>query len=86
MKYHAKTVRKVALPERWATGIYLYCLLPYSPELNDIEPLFRQAKHHELLERHYTSVSALECAIDHSLTELEARIVAKCQRQQRLAA
>ena len=37
-----------------ALGIYLYFLPPYSPELNEIEPVFRQVKYQEIPVRSYT--------------------------------
>jgi putative transposase len=40
-------------------GIYLYYLPAYSPELNRIEPVFRQVKDQEIPVRSYTSKAAL---------------------------
>jgi transposase len=36
-------------------GIYLYYLPAYSPELNEIEAVFKQVKDHEIPQRSYTS-------------------------------
>ncbi len=83
---HRNAVVKAALSELWVKGIYPYYLPPYSPELNDIQPLFRNVRHHEPAERRHTSVPALEVAVDDALTHLEARIVARRQPQLRLAA
>lgn len=83
---HRNGVVKASLPQLWGKGIYLYYLPPYSPELNDIEPVFRNAKHHELPERRYTSIPDLEAAVDRAFTRIENRIVANCLQQPRLAA
>jgi len=40
-------------------GIYLYFLPPYSPELNEIEPVFKQVKHHDIPIRSHTSKAEL---------------------------
>ena len=34
-----------------AAGVYLYFLPPYAPELNKIEPVFRQVKYQEIPQR-----------------------------------
>ena len=36
-------------------GVYLHYLPAYSPQLNRIEPVFKQVKHHEMPLRSYTS-------------------------------
>jgi transposase len=61
-------VSKVVKAERRALarqGIYLYYLPAYSPELNRIEPVFRQVKYQEIPVRSYTSKSALREAVEH---------------------
>ncbi len=83
---HKNSVVKAALPALWARRIYLYYLPPYSPELNDIEPWFRNLKHHEMAVRSYKSLGDLEEAVDHALTNMEARLIPKCQPYPRLAA
>jgi putative transposase len=44
--------------------IYLYFLPPYSPELNRIEPVFRQVKHQEIPVRSHTTRSGLRDAVE----------------------
>jgi transposase len=44
-------------------GIYLYFLPPYSPELNQIEPVFRQVKHQEIPQRCFTTRAGLREAV-----------------------
>ena len=74
------------MPDLWTRGIYLYYLPPYSPELNDIEPLFQEVKHHDLPERTYKTVPALMSAVHDAFTRAETRILAKCELKPRLAA
>jgi putative transposase len=83
---HHNDLVKAALPDLWTKGIYLYYLPPYSPELNEIEPLFQDVKHHDLPERTYTSVPALTSAVHDAFTRAETRILAKCELKPRLAA
>ena len=45
---HISKVVKAARPALAKLGIYLYYLPPYSPELNEIECVFKQVKHHEI--------------------------------------
>src|SRR5262249_32028271 len=49
-------------------GIYLYYLPPYSPELNEAEPVFRQVKYQEMPVRSYTSRAGLIEAVDGGFT------------------
>ena len=51
-----------------AAGIYLYSLPPYSPELNEIEPVFRQVKYHEIPERSHTTRLSLREAVEEGFT------------------
>jgi hypothetical protein len=44
--------------------IYLYYLPPYSPELNAIEPVFKQVKHHDIPIRSHTSRAALRVSVE----------------------
>jgi DDE superfamily endonuclease len=77
---------RAAVAGLWAHGVYLYFLPPYSPELNEIEPVFRVIKHHELSERRYTTVPALRAAIHTAFTTYEETLIAKHQHQPRSAA
>ena len=43
---HVSKVVKAARPSLAKLGIYLYYLPAYSPELNEIEAVFKQVKHH----------------------------------------
>lgn len=70
---HVSAAVKAALPQLWAQRIYLYYLPPYSPKLNLIEPVFGVIKHHDLPERTYPSVAAIETAVDDAFSRYETR-------------
>ncbi len=82
---HSRVVQ-VALPQLWAMRIYFYFLPPYSPELNEIEPVFRVIKHCDLPERVYTPLAALEAAVDDAYTPFENQLLAQPSDQLRPAA
>jgi putative transposase len=70
---HRSAEVKAALPKLWAQRIYLYFLPPYSPELNEIEPVFRVIKHQEMPARTYPTDAALTTAVDTAFTTYETR-------------
>ena len=59
----SKVIRRARLGLA-ASGIYLYFLPPYSPELNEVEPVFRQVKYQEIPVRSHTSHSGLREAVE----------------------
>jgi transposase len=67
-------------------GIYLYYLPPYSPELNRIEPVFRQVKHQEIPRRSYTTRSGLREAVEVGFTNYGLKLHPRSQRELRRAA
>lgn len=83
--HHSHLIRE-ALPALWAKRIYFYFLPTYSPELNEIEPVFRAVKHCDLPERVYTPQPALEAAVDDAYARYEEKLLAKHSYQPRLAA
>lgn len=83
--HRSKTVQE-AKPALWARGIYLYYLPPYSPELNPLEHDFRQIKHHELPERSYATLDALEAAVHAGFTSQRQWLQTKHTYQLRLTA
>jgi hypothetical protein len=71
--HHSQTV-KDALPSLTAAAVH-FCYLPaYSPELNLIEPLWRQVKYHDLPERSYPTDIALQTAVEAALTDRARRL------------
>jgi len=49
-------------------------LPPYSPELNDIERVFRTLKHHHMPERTYFTQDQLAAAVDRGFAQLAHRL------------
>ena len=66
---HRSRVVTAELPALQAQGIEFYFLPSYSPELNAIEPLWRQIKYQDLPERSYVTAVALQTAVDGALTK-----------------
>jgi len=83
--HHARLVRE-AVPALQRQRVYLYYLPPYSPELNDIERLFRVIKHHELPERTYPTFDALQEAVHAAFTRYEQTHCSKPTQHPGLAA
>lgn len=67
-------------------GIYLYFLPPYSPELNQVEPVFRQVKHQEIPQRSFTSRSELRNAVELGFNNYDRRLRSKPPKELRPAA
>jgi transposase len=83
---HTSKVVKAARPVLAKLGIYLYYLPPYSPELNRIEPVFKQVKHHEMPTRSFTTRADLRKAVEDDFDAYRRRLRAKCDTELRLAA
>ena len=83
---HTSKVVKAARPGLAKLGIYLDYLPPYSPELNRIEPVFKQVKHHEMPTRSFTSKADLRKAVDDGFDAYRRRLRAKADKVLRLAA
>jgi transposase len=62
---HVSRAVKAQRKELARRGIFLYYLPAYSPELNRIEPVFKQVKHHELPHRSHTSKAELRASVEH---------------------
>jgi putative transposase len=84
--FHRAQEIRAATAEFWQRRIYLYYLPPYSPELNDIERVFRTIKHHELPERRYPTFDALDAAVVAAFERQEAKRLTKPSSQPRKAA
>jgi putative transposase len=61
---HVSKVMKAARPGLAKLGIYLYYLPAYSPELNEIEAVFKQVKHHEIPQRSHATKAGLREAVE----------------------
>ena len=83
---HVSKVTKAARPGRAKRGIYLYYLPAYSPELNEIEPVFKQVKHHEIPQRSHTSKAALRGSVEQGFDAYRKQLRPKGEEQLRPAA
>jgi putative transposase len=83
---HTSKVVKAARPGLAKLGIYLYYLPPYSPELNRIEPVFKQVKHHEMPTRSHTSKAELRASVEQGFDSYRRKLQTKVEGQLRLAA
>lgn len=83
---HTGKVVRAARVRLAGRGIYLYFLPPYSPELNEIEVLFRQVKYHEMPNRSFTTRLDLREAVEDAFTEYGQRLPRKCSERLRPAA
>ena len=69
-----------------AAGTYLYFLPPYAPELNKIEPVFRQVKYQEIPQRSYSSRAGLRTAVDTGFKTYSKGLKSKSEKKPRRAA
>ena len=83
---HVSKVVKAARPGLAQLGIYLYYLPPYSPELNEIEPVFKQVKHHDMPVRSFTTKADLRAAVEAGFDAYRRRPQPKGDNPLRLAA
>ena len=83
---HTSKVVKAARPGLAKQGIYLYYLPAYSPELNRIEPVFKQVKHHDMPVRSHTNKADLRKAVEDGFDSYRRRLAAKGDKEPRLAA
>ena len=83
---HTSKVVKAARPELAKSGVYLYYLPAYSPELNRIEAVFKQVKHHEMPTRSSTTRADLRKAVEDGFDAYRKRLTGKGDNEPRLAA
>jgi transposase len=83
---HVNRVVKAELPRLRKQGIHLYHLPPYSPELNQIEPLFGVVKYTEMPERTFQTTDDLIKAIRQAFHRSEQRLIRKTQHHPLLGA
>ena len=69
-----------------AAGIYLYFLPTYAPELNQIEPVFRQVKYQEIPQRSYATRAGLRAAVDTAFATYGRGLKPKSEKKPRRAA
>jgi putative transposase len=83
---HTSKVIRRARHDLTASGIYLYFLPPYSPELNRIEPVFRQVKHQEIPQRSHTTRAGLRAAVELGFANYGRKLQPKHPKELRPAA
>jgi len=83
---HVSKAFKARRKELSRRGIYLYYLPAYSPELNEIEPVFKQVKHHEIPQRSHTSKQGLRSSVEQGFDSYAQKLRPKRDRQLRPAA
>jgi transposase len=83
---HVSKVVKARRRDLAGRGIYLYYLPASSPELNRIEPVFRQVKYQGIPVRSYTSKAALRQAVEHGFASYAEKVGRKSGKQLRPAA
>ena len=83
---HTSKVVQRARRSLAASGTYLYFLPPYAPELNEVEPVFRQVKYQEMPQRSYTSRAGLRAAVESGFTAYSRSLKSKSKKKPRRAA
>ncbi len=71
--HHSQAV-KDALPDLAAANVPFCYLPPYSPELNPIEPVWRQVKDQDIPERSHATDTALQAAVETALADRARRL------------
>ncbi|WZP00247.1 IS630 family transposase [Isosphaeraceae bacterium EP7] len=84
--FHTSKVIRAAREGLADRKIFLYFLPPYSPELNRIEPVFRQIKYQEIPQRSHTTRSGLREAVEASFNNYAQRLRKRSQEELRPAA
>jgi transposase len=85
-RFHTSGLVRRARPGLARSGLYLYYLPTYSPELNRIEAVFRQIKHHEMPVRSYQTKADLHRAVEDAFSNYARTLPARSQRKLRPAA
>jgi transposase len=83
---HTSRVIRQARQGLAAAGIYLYFLPPYSPELNEAEPVFRQVKYQEIPVRSHATPSGLRAAVEDGFAGYRRKLRPKPSERLRPAA
>ena len=67
-------------------GLDLYFLPPYRPERNEIEPVFKQVKHHDIPIRSHTSKAELRTSVEGGFATRAKHLREKSNKSLRQAA
>jgi len=71
--HHSQPVKE-ALPALATADVHFCFLPPYSPELNPIEPVWRQVKYQDIPERSHPTDTALQAAVESALATRARRL------------
>jgi transposase len=71
---HHSQLIKDKTPTLETAGVHFFFLPPYSPQMNAIEPHWRQIEYQDLPERSYKTAQALKAAVDAALTKRAERL------------
>lgn len=71
---HTSRAVRAARPELARRGVHLYYLPAYSPELNRVEAVFKQVKHHDIPTRSYPTRAELRAAVLDGFLEFQMRL------------
>ena len=83
---HTSTMIRRARQELSESGVYLYYLPAHSPELNLIEPVFRQVKHQEIPQRSFPTRGELRNAVETGFSNYGENLESKSPKRLRPAA
>ena len=83
---HTSGVVKQARRSLAASGTYLYYLPTYSPELNEVEPVFRQVKYQEIPVRSHATRAGLRAAVEGGFDSYRRSLLARSEKKPRQAA
>ena len=83
---HTSRVIRGARVDLAAAGIYVYFLPPYAPELNEIEPVFRQVKCQEIPQRSHIRRAGRRTAVEAGFMSYGRGLKSKSKKQPRRAA
>ncbi|WP_250846692.1 transposase [Aquisphaera insulae] len=84
--FHTSDVVRRARPSLARSGLYLYYLPAYAPELNRIEAIFRQIKHHGMPVRSYETKVELQRAVEDAFSDYAVSLHSRRRRKPRPAA
>lgn len=71
--HHSKVVQ-AQVPALTAAGVEFFFLPPYSPELDLIEPVWRQVKYQQLPDRSHPTATGLQTAVDAAMAGYANRL------------
>lgn len=75
---HTSQPVQEAIPVLEAANVFFFYLPSYSPELSDIEPIWKAVKHHEIPVRSHSKIKDLKVAVDAALArKAEALLAAR---------